>query len=118
MVRIYKENQVLSVNESEVQYYKGQGYKIVGEKETSEKGVSSSAYNKLMEDKTNLETELAEAKSTVDTKEQEITVLQAEKDALVQTNQTLDEDKQQLEKDLAEANKKIAELEKGSKGDK
>lgn len=118
MVRMYKENQVLSVNESEVQYYKGLGYKVAGEKETSKKGVSSATYNKLIEDKTNLETELAEAKSTINAKEQEITVLQAEKDALVHANQTLDEDKQQLEKDLAEANKKIVELEKGSKGDK
>jgi len=118
MVRIYKENQFLSVNESEVQYYKELGYKIVGEKETSKKGVSSAAYNKLMEEKNSLEKDLIEAKGTINTKEQEITALQAEKDALVQANQILDGDKKQLENDLESTNKKISELEKNSKGDK
>lgn len=61
MKKIVKNNIVISVPETELEYYKAQGYKVVGEKEVVEKTISLDNYEKL-------ETELKE-------KEAEIVVL-------------------------------------------
>ena len=47
MKRITKNNIVISVPESELDYYRAQGYKVVGEKEAVEETVSKADYKKL-----------------------------------------------------------------------
>lgn len=94
MIKIYKDNQILSINDTELEYYKSLGFKKVGEKETSEKGVSLAKYNKLMDENNKMVAELEEANK-------KLVALTSEKET--------------LEKSLEEANKTISKSEKSNK---
>lgn len=84
MVKMEKNNIILTVSEEEIAYYKQQGFKKAGEKETVEKTVSLSKYNKLAE-------EMKNVKAKVD---------------------SLEKEKEELEKSLNESQQKVDSLEK------
>lgn len=96
-IKVEKANVVLSIDESELEYYKGLGFKKLGEKEAVEKTVSASKYEKLVEENDKNVAELEAARKEIDEKEETIKTLTAEKEDLV---------------------KKIAELEAAPKGGK
>lgn len=112
MVKVYKDNQVLSISENELEYYKSLGYKKVGEKEAPKNGVSSADYKKLMEEKETIATELVTVKTDLEEANKTI----ASKDEEIKT---LTEDNNKLASDLEEANKKLEETKKtDAKGEK
>lgn len=98
MAKVYRLNQVLSISDSELEYYKSQGYKVVGEKGTSKKEVSFARYEKLLDENKTIKTELEEVKTTLETKNDEIEKITSEKS--------------ELETELEEVKKKISVLEK------
>ncbi len=74
MKRIIKNNIVISVPESELDYYRAQGYKVVGEKETVGETVSRADYEKLeteLEEKNAEIAELKESNSKLETELEE-----------------------------------------------
>lgn len=60
MVKIEKNNVFLTVSEEELSYYKNQGYKKAGEKETVKKTVSLAKYNELTKEYGKLEKQITE----------------------------------------------------------
>ena len=70
MKRIIKNNIVISVPESELDYYRAQGYKVVGEKETVGETVSRADYEKLETELEEKNAEIAELKDKVLTSEE------------------------------------------------
>lgn len=70
MKKIVKNNIVISVPESELDYYRAQGYKVVGEKETVGETVSRTDYEKLETELEEKNAEIAELKDKLLTLEE------------------------------------------------
>ena len=66
MIKIEKNNIVISISEDDLKYYRAQGYKIVGEDETKEKTPSLTKFKKLESEIEKLKVDLEEANSKIE----------------------------------------------------
>lgn len=71
MIKVYKDNVVLSIEDNQINDYKKRGFKVAGEKETKEDTKVAKKVKELEEKIQTLETEKAELETKVATLETE-----------------------------------------------